>query len=690
MTDIIIKRRPAVFPREMKMPRYREASYAGETSVLENRYLRLELHKRITGWGWGELLVGKGQDGPSRFFAILENLAEAHIAGHARPLRLEAKESKLAKTEASQALTFEVQSREALSSNHEGGPLLKGSVTLELPTGDAVIRYRMRLVAQAAIELRSLRGIWLRIGAGSFGSARHDAIFPGIDWVVGDEWSSGTDWFEHPEALRVAPHPYKVAIPVMALSHDGVAISLSWDPHQSALSHVSRIRCPQPVFATPNFIDRMNHHLFGLMLPSARWGLRENQLEADPPVPVPRGMRLDLDAAISVVNGTSLDAVVEWVRRNGMPDPGAPRYDWEDALDRIAEAYNSHLWVDGQGWGFRGRGSPNVPRFVLDYARHGRCADTARGLKEKVAWCLKQQGRRASAAQRRRAMIDDAENLLKLQTPEGDFPFDPAGRHKTNLTEKAALWRPLGLPGDSALDLCATASIALLQAGEKLHKERFLEAARKALEFAMRFERPEGGDWWETPLRSPNLLAAGNAAIAYYLGYRDLGDERYLERARHFIRCLLPFTHLWQPMDVSMIYNTKPCFNSTCWFLSDWTSKHVQWEVLSVFHKSDQLGIDWAKVDPEIDWETYQRGVTTAVLRWMIDHDDPQWMFRSEFSAEAVREGAWDTLFADTFDPVNDTYGGGPIMPEIIAANVQIVMKRLARKRPSKRKPKST
>jgi hypothetical protein len=90
---------------------------------------------------------------------------------------------------------------------------------------------------------------------------------------------------------------------------------------------------------------------------------------------------------------------------------------------------------------------------------------------------------------------------------------------------------------------------------------------------------------------------------------------------------------------------------------------------------SEKLGIDWAEVDPEVDWNTYQRGVTSAVLRWMIDHEDPEWMFRSEFPGEAIENGAWDTLFSDTFDPVSDTYGGGPIMPEAIAANIQIVMK---------------
>ena len=44
------------------MPRYRDAVYGGETVVLENPHLRLEIHKRVTSWGWGELFV-RGPDG---------------------------------------------------------------------------------------------------------------------------------------------------------------------------------------------------------------------------------------------------------------------------------------------------------------------------------------------------------------------------------------------------------------------------------------------------------------------------------------------------------------------------------------------------------------------------------------------------------------------------------------------------
>ncbi len=678
------------------MPHYRDAAYGGETVTLANDHLRLEVHKRVTGWGWGELFVPGPFGQPDRFFAVLEHLAEAHVEGMPYTMRLEAADYQLQETDEGQTLTFAVQLQavEPPDATYEGAPSpLKGSVILSLGRDDTTLGYHLELESQQLIHLYRLRGPWLRVGADSFGTDRHDAIFPGIEWLRGDEWSSGTDWFEHPQALRLTPHPHKVSIPLMAISHDGIGLGLSWNPHQAALSAGTRLRCPQPVFASPNFVDRRPHHLLGVMWPSARWGMEENALSADPPIQIRKGLKLVLDAEISVVApaegaADSLDVVVDWVKRHGMPDPGAPRYSWEDALERIAAAYNSNLWVEGQGWGHSGKGSPHVPQFVTWYAEHGANQKISQGLREKIAWAGRQviedrdtYPRRLAwptnwiASQPERAQ-EIGEALLAIQTPEGDFPYDPKERHHTMLQEWAEFWRPLGQPGDSALDLCVTAATALLIAGRKTGDERFLKAARETFDFALQWDRPEGGDWWETPLNSPNLLAAGNAAVGYELAYRHYGDARYRRKAIHWIRSLLPFTHLWQPLDVTMLYNTKPCLNSTCWYLSDWVSKHVEWEVLMTFSNSDAHGIDWAEVDPELDWTRYHQGVTTAAIRWMVDHKDPAWVFASEYAPGLVEDGAWDTLYPDTFDPVHGTYGGGPISPEAIANNVLILLKR--------------
>lgn len=673
------------------MPRYHNAVYGGETVTLENRYVRLELHKRNTGWGWGELYVAPEGGTPDRLYAVIEHLGEADLEGLPHPMRLEAQAYELETQDGVQKLRFAVAvdlgAVPRPDQSYSGDSPLKGTVVLSLADNEPVIRYRLEVQTQHLVRLKRLRGVWMRVGAESFGEARTDAILPGIDWVIGDEWSSGTDWFEEHEALRMTPHPHKVAIPVMAMSYDGIGLGLAWTPDLAALSPWTRFRCPQPVFAAPNFVDRRPETLMGLMWPSARWGMSENALTADEPILIRRGLTLTLEAEIAVSYGQSLDVVVDWVKRHGMPEPGEPRYPWKEAIERIAQAYNTGFWIEGEGWAARGKGVPVVPEFVKWYIEHGEDPALRAALKAKADWCATQtyepgEPSHKPLAHPNRLVAGDPERaeelgdqVLALQTEEGDFPFEPHGRHQTMLIDWAEFWRPLGLPGDSAIDLCATGAWGLLLAAEKTGQQRFYDAAKKTLEFAMRWDnRPEGGDWWETPLHSPNLLTSGNAAIAYYLGYKAFGDERYLQRAIHWIRCMLPFTHLWEPYDMPMLYNTKPCLNSTCWFLSDWVSKHVQWEVLRVFSESKRLGIDWAEIDPEVDWRTYQRGVTTAVLRWMIDSQDPDWMFASEYTPGLVEDGKWDTRFADTHDPVHGTYGGGPIAPDVIAENILILL----------------
>ncbi|MCE5257753.1 MAG: hypothetical protein LLG44_01655 [Chloroflexi bacterium] len=681
------------------MPKYREAVYGGETVVLENATLRLELHKRRTGWGWGELYVPDGAGG-MRFFAVLEHLGELDAEGLPHPLRLEAEACRIVENEAGKELHFAVRTQrvEPPDSYYGNESPLAGTVVLSLAKNENVIGYKMVVDAQFGFKLKRLRGPWLRVGADSFGADKTDAIFPGIEWLEGAEWSSGTDWFDHPERLRLTPHPHKVSFPCLAISQSGMGLGL-WYKADEILNTTppaypqALVRYPQPVFASPNFIDCRNDHILGLMWPSVRQGLAENALAAADFKAAP-GLRFVFDAEIAVVPGRSLDVLAAWVQRYGLPDPGEPRWDWPEAYRRIIHAYDTNLWVEGQGWArrwmFRGDGELYVPECVRTYIAKGSDQALVVSLKRKVAWVeeqLRLQPEKESTGEwallaspyasikakpQLAAQIGDS--LLALQTPEGDFPFEPQGRHNTGHNANAAYWRPLGLAGDSAVDLCATATLALLEAYKLTQKEAYKEAARRALEFAMRFTRPEGGDWWETPLRSPNLLAAGNAAMAYYLGYELFGEAKYKQKAIWWIRGVLPFTHLWQPQDLAMLYNTKPCLNTTAWFLSDWVSKHVQWEVLQVFEQSWKNGIDWGAVDPDIDWHTYHCGVVTAVLRWMIDHNDANWMFRCEYPREWVGEGQWDMLWADTFDPVKGSYGGGPITSSEIAEGIHIIM----------------
>lgn len=341
------------------LPTYEGASYGGESVRIDNSKMRVEIHKRLTGWGWAEIFNGAGQ-----LIAVLDHFGEVKLPGLAIPLRMEAQKYELGKGDFGQRLTFPVTLTNlsdmagvsAFKSWFKSplmGPAMEGTITATLDPESPVLELTYEFKVLAILAVSYLRGPWLKVGADSFGAAKDDGIFPGVEWLVGDEWSSGTDWFQHPWALRVAPHPFKVAAPLMTLSYDGTGIGLAWDPLTRV---VSNQLYPQPVYASPNFIDRTNTHVMGLMIPSAAWGAEENALEADPPLELRTNSVVRFEAEIFLAKGDSLDVMVDWVKRHGLPEPPEPRYQLLEALDRIAHAYNTNLWYEGKGWGINREG----------------------------------------------------------------------------------------------------------------------------------------------------------------------------------------------------------------------------------------------------------------------------------------------------------------------------------------------
>jgi hypothetical protein len=666
--------------------------------MLENSGMRLTVYKRVTGWGWVEISNSAGE-----MIAVLDHFGEVDpvVPGRSFPVRIEAQSYKLDKGEFGERLTFPVQliwyqtvAQSTWAVKALSTPALEGTVSITLEREAPVAKLVYDLKPLTPLGVRYIRGPWLKVGSGSFGTAKTDGIFPGVEWLMGDEWSSGTDWFQHPDALRMVPHPFKVTAPVMAISWKGTGIGLAWNPLAEVLPGK---RYLQPVYASPNILDRANNHLMGLALPSVAWGMEENTppVHSTQPGPAPLelspGNSLHIEAEIFLVKGNSLDVMVDWVKRHGIPEPPTPRYPLAEAMDRIARQYNTSFWHEGRGWGKTAeQARPYSPRFLERYAREGRDRETAKGLAEKLAWAHQQLesgqvtlgpppgGTRDLALWPKEAQLARGRELLSYQREDGSFPYDPEGRHKTKISiYSSSIYKPLGINGDTALDLSVEPAMDLLLLADSTGEQQFRTAARKALDYCLTMERPEGGDWWETPLHSPNLLAAGHAAIAYYLGYKAFNDSRYLDKAIYWLRTILPFTHLWQPEEVADIYNTKPCLNMTGWYLSNWVNRDVQWEVLQSFATSSGLGIDWGKIDPEIDWHRFQKGITVAALRWMVDHNDATHKSTpSPSDADLVKRGLLDTYFYDTHDSVNGDYRGALIPPDAIGVNLEAILER--------------
>ncbi|RKN78675.1 hypothetical protein D7Z94_20990 [Ulvibacterium marinum] len=680
-----------ILNRAQNDPSFKRTSYSGESVALENDHIRFNFYKRVLGWGWGEIMTPSG-----KMMAILEHFGEVKLRDQDIPVRFVAESYSRKKTEKGEELIFNVSSvvvREVLAGTSFENwmaypftePVIKGTVTFAIEKDSRFVKLQYRLKSTGNYNAEYIRGPWLKLGEASFKTEKTDALLPGVDWAVNDEWTSGTDFFKDPWALRMAPHPNKVSVPVMALSHKGTGIGLSWNPKQTASRWFNyRDHKPQPVFASPNFVDRKNNHLMGLMVPDATIEGHENETVSKIPLELKIDQTINFDAQLWLSKGNSIDVLTDWIKQKGLPKPSKPRWSYEETLDRIANAYNTDFWHKGKGFGLLQRPEksikPNVPNFLLRYVKENKRGKTAKELKEKINWSLQQLGDESKS---KNELINEGEKLLTEQKPDGSFVFNPDVIGKDDFKVATTFIEPMGLRGETALDVTIRPAMRLLQIGKETKDQRFLNAAKNAFDFCMPYHRPEAGDFWETPLHAANLLAAGHAAVGNYLAYLGFKEEKYKDKAIYWMRTLLAFTHLWEPDNLPMLYNTKPVLSSSDWYFANWVRDHVQWEVLAVFADVARYQLKWDEIDPEIDWLRFQEGITNAAIRWMgAQTIDKNWLPHNlPDTYDRYLKGEYEYAFPDTHNSVSGNYGGMMIMPAPIAENIYYLLDRKAEKK---------
>ncbi|MBO4868324.1 MAG: hypothetical protein J5585_01295 [Clostridia bacterium] len=654
------------------MPEYKRASFSGESVVLENENIKVNVCKRISGYGFAEIYSGEG-----RLLAVLDHFGEVKLRDQDIPMRLEAEKAE--KTD--DGYTFNVFSctpAKRLENTSFApwigypfeNPVLHGTVKLKLE--EKSLRVETELYSDYNVYAEYLRLLWLYCGEGSYGIAKTDALLPGVDWPVGDEWSSGTDFFKDPWADRRIPHPNKIASPFMAVSHGGDCVSVEYSLDTPVMRWFNYNEYyAQPVFAAPNFIERQNNSLLGIMIPDVKTEDQENKPFAAP-FEIHKGQRITFSAQITVGKGTSIDALADFVKRSGMPKP-QPVYTPDEALERIATAYNTNLYHDGKGFGYVQGGSVSItrtpPTFLRRFIADNPGTTLSAQLREKIAEsdsAAAQSGPKPTKEE----LCRRGDTIIGWQREDGAFCFDPDGRHygKDDFVVARSFIDPMAHGGDTALYLNTVPALELIHIYEKTGEKKYFDAACKSLDLFLDAIRPEGGDYWETPLHAPNLLAAGHAANTYYYVYKNHGVERYRERAVHFLRTLLAFTHLRRPKNVPSLYNTKPCLCCSDWYFANWVRDFVQWEVLHCIVHAKSLGIRWEEIDPGLDWLTYVEGVTTATYNWMADHKKNNWRPHNiPSSYPAYERGEFDGCFSDTFNSVTGNTGGMFIHPSTIA-----------------------
>jgi len=173
------------------------------------------------------------------------------------------------------------------------------------------------------------------------GEEKDKAIFGGLEYLLDGEESSNTLACITEAANRLAPHPYYIAVPVMAIVKDGVMVSLMWDPLQK---WDGRNRMPRAVFSSPNKLFGEENHLMGLYVPGIPWS-GVNEINADKPYVLRGKRRLTIRCAVAAISpAKGADAVPLWAKIFGLPSPAPMPRSIDDELVLCADAYLKTTW----------------------------------------------------------------------------------------------------------------------------------------------------------------------------------------------------------------------------------------------------------------------------------------------------------------------------------------------------------
>ncbi|MBC7330279.1 hypothetical protein H5T88_07980 [bacterium] len=510
------------------------------------------------------------------------------------------------------------------------------------------VRYRAELSAQQFVlsikctpskdaPISALFFPRIYAGERSLGKGKRYALFPGLEFLQGDERSSSTRDVNPPDSDRWAPHPYKITIPLQSISFPTCTISLLWDANQKW--NGSDV-FPSALFASPNFLEGGDNHLLSLFLPSIPKYVRENSLGAKPAYVAKAGIPLTLTCRISITDGDDvISSINEWKKAFGFPKPKLPR-SIEEEMELCATCYTDVIWDEKAfGWlpwtGVPHQLDVNVSFALLKMANHIKnrvVKEKALSLAErtlKVATpknSLEVAFRLGELEEALKRTESSAKETMKSQREDGSWVFQPDEKRKS-----------LGKEGETEIGICAPPAGSILRWALISGDEEAKEKGLKALKFMDRFYIPAGAQTWECPLHAPDIYASAVAIPPYIYGYELTKDKHYLERAKEMALAGIPFIYLWKSAERSrvMLGASIPIFGATFHVLP-WFARPVQWNGLAYAHSLRLL----AKYDDSFPW----KDIADLILQSAME--------------QQATEGEYKGLYPDSFGLIpNEPYG---------------------------------
>jgi hypothetical protein len=593
------------------------------TAVIENSRLRLVVGKSNQGYTIGSLYARDG----AAWQLVATSCPLARVGylrdnGDRTVMVLEPQSASVSKYEDEARLSFGINCIDA------DGCSWQGNIVFSLKDRGDTICATYSVSCGSLRRITDLVGPSLCAGDRSFGSAKTQALFPGLEWLEGNESSSNTLECAPEVSNRAVPHPHKITVPFMAISKEEIVVALLWDP---LWKWDGTNACVSAKFSSPNWLEGQNNHLMELFVPSIPRWVQENQLFASEPYSLSPGTALSIKCHYYAGKTPSvLDMVEKWYSLFGVPAMPGDAALLDSGLLTARRGLMETLWdPSAQCWshvvGYQPWPSPGLTQdlFVDSLTESDPAAREAllnmvdastqraislwgeSSLSSPVGTHLPGYllpyyiGHLDSMVAQMQA---EANSLIESRQSDGGW-YVPVNLEHPELT----------IPGTKELGSCAPNAYFLLRHARVTGNSNSLRIGIEALAYMDRFAIPRAAQVWEIPQHAPDILAAAWAVGAYMEGYLLSGDKRYLEKARYWGKAGLHFVYAWRAPDRQVMdYSTIPVYGCT-FFTHPWFGLPVQWCGMVYAYHVLQL----AEYDSSLPWRSIAEGITRSCVQQM-------------------------------------------------------------------------
>lgn len=534
------------------------------------------------------------------------------------------------------------------------------------------VHWDCRVRCEADEEVLGFASPELAAGEGAFGERKEFALFPGVEYLEGDEPSSSPRDLAPPLHDRRAPRADKIAVPLLAAQGEGALVGLLWDMRQEWSEGES---LPAARFSAPAFDSGPRYVRMALSAPGIGPYVPENAPQATKPFPLPAGRSLRLQSVLVLDHqsrypddhvargphrgGLLTQALQHWVDVFGLPPlPPLPR-SWEAERELCREAFLRTLWSeDPPGWPpYAGQpvgyDTEAISSLTLEL-QAGVDADTQAEIERRcravTERALREKGP-GSLLQGNRVLLPFHYGYLA----ECLWQYRGFARSLLDGRENGLwVWRPsdaehagLGVPGTHTLGQAAYPCLVVLRAARFLGDPELTREARQALRQMEQYEVPRGASMWECPQYQPDLFAAALAIKAYVEAYRLTGEAQHLAHARYWAWTGLPFVYTWSLDDYpTMLYNTVGVIGST-YYTHSWIGRPLVWMGMDYAYALQDL----AAYDDSFAWLQVAAGITRSAT-W-----------------QQYATGPSKGLFPDSWEMATNTPNPADILPNLILLN---------------------